>query len=49
MKGRYVGTHVVIVGGTANNGLITGTSYFNANNATSNRNRNIGSHTMHLK
>ena len=34
--------HVALVGGSANNGTNAGTFYVNANNASSNRNRNIG-------
>lgn len=33
-------------GGNANNGLNTGSFYWNLNNAASNRNRNIGTHVM---
>ena len=36
--------HVTIVGGNANNGANAGTFYVNANNDSSNRNRNIGTH-----
>lgn len=36
--------HVVIVSGNANNGTNAGTFIVNANNDSSNRNRNIGTH-----
>ncbi len=38
------GWRVVLSGGNLNNGANAGVAYFNANNASSNVNTNIGSH-----